>query len=99
MSAQTKYSQFLIEQVQYYMNIQGEESAIEYIEENYRGEYETLGDYADEYLTDTGGLENVPDFLLWYINFEAFGRDLEIGGDIFTIEEGYRKIHVFFNGY
>ncbi|MCG8381189.1 MAG: antirestriction protein ArdA [Gammaproteobacteria bacterium] len=31
------------------------------------------------------------------IDYEKMGRDLELGGDIFTIETGYREVHIFWN--
>ncbi len=33
----------------------------------------------------------------FYIDYEKMGRDLELGGDIFTIETGYREVHIFWN--
>lgn len=35
--------------------------------------------------------------LAFYIDYEKMGRDLELGGDIFTIDTGYKEIHIFWN--
>lgn len=71
--------------------------AIKFHEENYRGQFKTLEDYAEEYLNDTGAFEGAPDLCRQYFNFEAFSRDLELGGDVFTIETGHQEIHVYTN--
>jgi hypothetical protein len=39
----------------------------------------------------------VHESLAFYIDYEKMGRDLELGGDIFTIEAGYREVHIFWN--
>jgi hypothetical protein len=51
------------------------------VEDAYRGEYDSLEDYAAE-LVDDGVLGPIPEALKYYIDCEAFGRDLELGGDI-----------------
>jgi len=32
-----------------------------------------------------------------YIDYERMGRDVELGGDIFTIETGYQEVHIFWS--
>ena len=64
--------------------------------DNYYGEWSSLADWAEEYLSDTGGLENVPDSLRNYIDFERWARDLEMSGDIFSVEVD-RRVHIFSN--
>lgn len=56
--------------------------AIEYIENNYQGEYYTLADWAESFLEETGALESVPKDLRYYIDFAAYGRDADYSGDI-----------------
>jgi antirestriction protein len=73
------------------------QDALLYIEENYAGEHESLEDWADQFLDETGQLESVPKNLRYYIDFEGYGRDAEMSGDIFTIETGYKQVHVFWN--
>jgi len=64
--------------------------------ENYNGLWSTLADWAEDYLKDTGELEKVPESLRTYIDFERWGKDMEMGGDIFTVEQG-RELHIFSN--
>ncbi len=70
--------------------------AVRVMEDGYGGEWDSLEDYAANYAEDTGALENVPESLQCYIDFAAWGRDMEYGGDVFTIEDGC-KVHVFDN--
>lgn len=63
-------------------------------EEDYCGCYESLADYAQQ-LTEES--TPIPESLAYYINYEAMARDMELGGDVFTIETGFREIHVFWN--
>lgn len=70
--------------------------AIEMLD-NYSGCYKNLGDWAHELEEDTGGLENVPEHLRNYIDWDAVGRDAEVNGDIHTVETGFESIHVFWN--
>ncbi len=39
----------------------------------------------------------IPENLAYYIDYERMGRDMELNGDIFTIETGYEEIHIFWN--
>ena len=43
-------------------------------------------DYAEQYIEDTGLLEQIPENLQFYFDTEAFARDLMLGGDITEIE-------------
>lgn len=70
------------------------EEARRAIEENYYGCYESLADYAEEL---TEGTVQVPDHLSYYIDYERMGRDMEMSGDIFTIETAYNEVHIFWN--
>ncbi len=63
-------------------------------EDNYCGCYSSIADYAQELTEETG---NIPQHLECYIDFERMGRDMEMSGDIYTIETGYEKIHIFWN--
>lgn len=67
------------------------------LDENYCGEYQSLEDYAEQFAEDCGYMNQVPENLRYYIDFERFGRDMELNGDIFTIELGYQEVHVFWN--
>ena len=63
-------------------------------EENYCGCYSSLADYAQE-LTEQS--TKIPQNLSFYIDYERMGRDMEMGGDVFTIETGYQEVHIFWN--
>jgi antirestriction protein len=61
---------------------------------NYNGCYSSLADYAEELTTKTS---EVPEHLAFYIDYERMVRDMELGGDIFTIETGYQEVHIFWS--
>jgi antirestriction protein len=64
------------------------------LEEGYIGEYRSIEDYAREITEDC---HELPAYIENYIDYEAMGRDMEMNGDFFTIELGYRKLHLFHN--
>ncbi len=70
------------------------EEARKAVEENYCGCYSSLADYAEEI---TGETSSIPDHLASYIDYEKMGRDMELGGDVYTVEIGYQVVHVFWN--
>lgn len=70
--------------------------AIKYHENNYQGEFKTLEDWAERFLEDTGSLQEIPESLRYYFDFEAYARDARLSGDIFEIEFG-GALHVYFN--
>ncbi len=45
------------------------------MEENYSGCYKSLADYAEELTEDTS---QIPENLVWYIDYERMGRDMEL---------------------
>jgi antirestriction protein len=63
-------------------------------EENYCGCHSSLADYAQELTEET---TEIPENLSRYIDYEAMARDMEMGGDVFTIETGYRQVHIFWS--
>ena len=68
------------------------EDARKALEENYNGCYSSLADYAEELTADAS---KVPEHLAYYIDYDRMGRDMEMSGDIFTVETGYQEVHVF----
>jgi len=56
------------------------------INEAYQGEFTSAADWAEGYLTGTGGLEGVPDHLAYYIDFQAYGRDAVLNGDMWCTD-------------
>ncbi len=70
------------------------EDARKAIEDNYCGCYKSLADYAEELTEET---TQIPESLAYYIDYERMGRDMELSGDVYTIETGYEEIHIFWN--
>lgn len=69
--------------------------ARELMSDGYRGAWHSLEEYAENFLEDTGAFQGASDTLRNYFDFEKFARDLEIGGDVFTIETDDGMTHVF----
>jgi antirestriction protein len=62
--------------------------------DDYAGEYRSLGDFAEEL---TGETTEIPKHIAPYVDYDAMGRDMEINGDVFTVETGFEQVHVFWN--
>lgn len=75
---------------------QSADEAQRYMEEGYRGAFERLADYAQEMIEDcySDAIKALPDFIRYRIDFDGIADDLEMGGDIFTVECG-GQVHVF----
>ncbi|MCB0094432.1 MAG: antirestriction protein ArdA, partial [Caldilineaceae bacterium] len=56
--------------------------------------YANLADFAQELTEDT---TKIPENLRYYIDYERMGRDMEMSGEIFTIEAAHDEVHVFWN--
>lgn len=63
--------------------------------DNHAGEYRSLADFAEEITEQT---TTIPKNLMYYIDYESMGRDMEMNGDVFTIETSFEEIHIFWNG-
>ena len=57
-------------------------------------DYEGFGAYK---VSEYEGLESVHEHLAFYIDYEKMGRDMELSGDVFTVETGYQEVHVFWS--
>jgi antirestriction protein len=72
------------------------EEACRYMADGYRGPFESLTEYAEQ-MTEycySDVLRDLPEFIHYHIDYEGIGRDMELGGDVFTFEcDG--KVHVF----
>ena len=64
------------------------------LNENYAGEFKSVGEFTEMITTDTTTL---PDNLSFYIDYDRMGRDMAMSGDIFTIETGYQELHIFWS--
>ncbi len=68
----------------------------ENFQEQYAGEWPSLEAFAENLLEETGELNSIPENLRNYFDFESYGRDLELGGDVYTLKvDG--QTHVFWN--
>ena len=64
------------------------EEARRYMEEGYRGEWDSLTDYVEELIEDcySDVLNGLPDFIKYHIDYEGIARDMELNGDVMTFE-------------
>lgn len=72
------------------------DDARRWIEDGPRGCWRSLREFAEEFIGDMFAHEinRLPEFIQHAIDYDQIGRDMEMGGDIFTIElDG--MIHVF----
>lgn len=70
------------------------DEATKAIEENYCGCYASVADYAQELTEETG---DIPKHLEFYIDYNRMAYDMEVSGDIFTIEVGHGEVHIFWS--
>ena len=61
------------------------EEAVDRFQDQYAGTYDSLTDWAEDILEETGGLAEIPERLRYYFDFEKYARDCELGGDVYTI--------------
>jgi antirestriction protein len=50
--------------------------------EKFMGKYDSEKDWAENYLEETGELNEIPQRLRYYFDYEAYARDARMGGDI-----------------
>jgi antirestriction protein len=62
---------------------------LEEVEEAYCGEWNSMKDYAMHIVEECGMLDQMPDNLRHYFDYEAYGRDLVYSGDYWFHEDGY----------
>jgi antirestriction protein len=55
--------------------------------------HDSVADYAEEIIEET---VEIPEPLRFYIDFQSMARDMELNGDIFTVEQG-DQVHIFAN--
>lgn len=67
------------------------QSAVDEAREQYYGSYDSWTDWAESFLDDTGMLADLPDWARNYFDYEAYGRDARLNGDIF--ESGGHFFH------
>jgi antirestriction protein len=55
---------------------------IEDARDKFMGKYDSEKDWAEQFLEDTGALNEIPERLRYYFDFEAYARDARMGGDV-----------------
>jgi len=63
--------------------------------EDYAGQHKSLGDFASDFTEETG--IEIPTSLAPYIDYDAMGRDMELGGDVYTLETSFEQVHIFWS--
>ncbi len=86
-----EHGEIAAELINYFLTTEEAQKAME---EDYQGQHSSLSDYAQELTEETS---EVPSHLEFYIDYEKMGRDMEMSGDIFTIETAHDEVHVFWN--
>jgi hypothetical protein len=69
----------------------------EQFEESYVGEFDSLGDYAEELATDIGDVTG-SQLAMWpftCIDWERAGRELEFAGDIWSADASLGRVWIF----
>ena len=51
--------------------------------DSYIGAFDNRTKMAENFVDDTGLLDEIPENLRYYFDYEAYGRDMELGGDVF----------------
>jgi antirestriction protein len=77
-----------------------DEEALERFEDVYFGNWPSLADYAQDFLSDLGLdtlTEGLPEWIQPYLKLdvEGFARDLELGGDVTSVEAPDGSVWVF----
>jgi len=73
-------------------NFCGDLSEAEAAFDGYAGAYESGADFAQNLTEDT---TEIPSTMTPYIDYEVMARDMELNGDVFTIELRFDDVHVF----
>lgn len=70
------------------------EDARRAMDENYHGCHISLADFAQELTEDT---TQIPEHLRYYIDYERMARDMDLNGDIYSIQSAHEEFHVFWS--
>jgi hypothetical protein len=69
----------------------------EWMSDHFAGEADTLEDWVEEFLDSASELSRIPERLRNYFDYKAYARDMELGGDIFTIRIEGDSLYVFWS--
>ena len=72
------------------------DEARRYMEDGYRGEFDSLEDYAEQILEEYYGdvLKGLPSFIRYHIDLKGIANDMQLEGSVFTFEHD-GKTHIF----
>ena len=62
------------------------EVCLDQFTDSFQGIYGSLEAWAEDHAESCGLLDSMPENLKCYFDFERFGRDCELNGDVFTVE-------------
>jgi antirestriction protein len=68
------------------------EDARRALDDRYNGCFHSLADFAQDITEQT---MTIPDNLIFYIDWQKMARDMEMSGDVVTIETAHDEVHVF----
>ena len=85
------------EMVELYQSEVDASASLECIKDAFLGTWDSEESWAENWLNDSGLLDEVPEALRNYIDLEAYARDARRGGDFVFVENGYRSVMVFAN--
>lgn len=75
-------------------NFNGDIEDAEAAFEDYAGEHKSLAEFAQDLIEQT---TQIPENLVNYVDYDAIARDMELNGDVFTIELGFESVHIFWS--
>jgi len=78
-----------------YENRSGDAQDIEAFEDRFMGQYDSYEAWAEEYLEESGLLEQVPEALRYYIDTRAYASDAELNGEVSFVAAEYGAVYVF----
>ena len=51
-------------------------------QDRYRGEYDSWEDFAEQLVDELGYLDEIPEHLRYYLDYEKYARDIRFSGDV-----------------
>lgn len=84
-----EFDRFPLDVVSYLIDDFGIEGAKEKMEDDFIGEFDSASDLAYHYVEETCLLDGVHKSIAMYFDYEAFGRDLDLNGDVLSFSGHY----------
>jgi antirestriction protein len=80
------------------MSDAGADDAEDFVDDRYRGEYDTWKDFAREFTEEVNDISAVPEWLQGHIDWDSVARDFQCGGDLSAYRDGeYGSLYFFWN--